>query len=332
MLLQQEMTVRTLVTKTNEKQFAVRVFVGVIQKFGFFTDASRYGDILADNPDLPDNVDENSVAVREWSMRLRNYSPGGNDEHPGMPVYKCDLPVPDKSVRESFDQVFLFTGDVDEVQPWDHVSPLSLQQRVAAFRWEQFGTEHRAFRAGGCFVTGSQIGSVLGHSLYQTSHDAVAVITGVTNATFGGNAATEHGHKCEPMARQAFADWLQTRPEITEFELREAGIYVPDVEQHPWLRNFAYSPDDYVTLTFDNGYKETCLVEYKCPYRKRYERILPSYYDQMQLGMGIAGLTRCFFVVWKDGSVEVTQVALQQDYFMWMITEAATRLRKFFEC
>ncbi len=166
----------------------------------------------------------------------------------------------------------------------------------------------------------------------------------------------KYGHDNEPNARKSFrayagmflrdkntnqllpSNTLPTHNEensevdwddLEDLKLIELGMYVPDVHKCPELESFAYSPDDILVMPRRN---KVFLVEYKCPATQKPYKKLPSYYmDQVQLGMGILGISDAFFVVWTPkNDLQVFHVPFDPYYFYSIFIPFITKNIEYF--
>ena len=163
-------------------------------------------------------------------------------------------------------------------------------------------------------VTGSMVGAILGLSPYMTRADAMrTMIRAALGAPseFTGNVATEYGTANEDGA-------------LVEFQM-ETELHVspaPFVMHDDWL---GASPDGFVS---DGG-----LVEVKCPYGLRNDKIpifkapheQPHYVAQMQVQMFVTETTHCHFWQWSRHGTSLHRVAFDQGW----IDENLPRLRQF---
>lgn len=147
--------------------------------------------------------------------------------------------------------------------------------------------------------------------------------------------AMQHGRKCEPIARDLYAD-------ITKYKLkrniivRETGIVI-----QPHLYWLAASPDGLVRD--DNDASVFGLIEIKCPASKKHmtpEEILQDesfyvgikddqlylkkkhsngYYTQIQMALGLSRLMFCDFVVYSFKGMIIMRVPFDEDYFVAVI-------------
>lgn len=129
----------------------------------------------------------------------------------------------------------------------------------------------------GQMLTASDAATSIGANKYQTPDDLIRKKCGL-GEPFTGNEATAHGTRLEPVACEMF----EQKYGLKVYEL--GLIPHPD---HPWLGG---SPDG---LTENN-----CLVEIKCPLRRRIERgVVPLCYEaQIQICMEIMDVESCYFV------------------------------------
>jgi putative phage-type endonuclease len=128
----------------------------------------------------------------------------------------------------------------------------------------------------GRMLTASDVATALGQNKYQTPEDLIRKKCGL-GEPFLGNEATAWGTKMEPIACEMF----EQKYNLKVFEL---GL-IPH-EKYPWLGG---SPDG---LTENN-----CLLEIKCPLRRRIERgVVPDHYmGQLQVCMEVMDVESCYF-------------------------------------
>ena len=128
----------------------------------------------------------------------------------------------------------------------------------------------------GQMLTASDAAAAIGANKYQTPDDLIRKKCGL-GEPFVGNEATAHGTRLEPVACEMFE-------EKYGLKVYELGL-IPHPD-YPWLGG---SPDG---LTEDN-----CLLEIKCPLRRRIERgVIPLCYEaQVQICMEIMDVESCYF-------------------------------------
>lgn len=156
----------------------------------------------------------------------------------------------------------------------------------------------------GNMLTASDVATALGQNKYQSPDDLLRKKCGI-GEKFTGNEATEWGTKMEPIACEMF----EQKYNLKVYEL--GLIPHPD---HPWLGG---SPDG---LTENN-----CLLEIKCPLRRRIERgVVPDHYmAQLQVCMEIMDVESCYFcqyqpqeLTWPSPEVfDVTIVPRDREWF-----------------
>lgn len=148
--------------------------------------------------------------------------------------------------------------------------------------------------------------------------------------TFSGNAATKHGHKYEPVAREQFS-------KKTGLSVTRCGTVVHATV--PWL---SASPDGVLQAA-------DALLEVKCPYvmdvvnlirAGKYDvkedgdkYILPrngpnGYYGQVQFQMYCTGHKLCYFYVWSVKSDALVTVPFESSF----VVAQVPRLQKFYFC
>lgn len=133
------------------------------------------------------------------------------------------------------------------------------------------------------------------------------------------NKYVKHGEKFERFAREAFLS-------ITGFKIIECGLVIP--HNNKWL---GFSPDGVI---FENGHP-TALLEIKCVFegskmticdalqtvsylkRNNGEYLLKSkhkYYGQIQLGLSILNLTKCYLILYASFDDSFVTVEVDFDY------------------
>jgi len=179
-------------------------------------------------------------------------------------------------------------------------------------------------------ITGSQFGSALGLSVFQSVED---VLREKAWPKFNGNAMTEWGNKHEPHARESlcwsFGAYLRRRYAAAGnasepwYELKEYGLLKR--RGAAWA---GMSPDGVLTYKDADGAVKTALVEFKCPAGRRdtethpygaYDPPVPPYYEaQVQGGAHLLSSGRLpvafppfdeiWFVVWQARRTFVTRL------------------------
>jgi len=149
-------------------------------------------------------------------------------------------------------------------------------------------------------ITGSKIGSLVGHSKFSDPIMTAREISGIYKSakSFSSKVLMEHGVTAEPHARKWFSNHISKNVE-------ELGLAVPK-----WNVKFGVSVDGIVD--------EQRICEIKAPmkmylplkdHRKRLSKgekfdkyyhahIWDNHYDQMQLGMAVTGASKCYYIVY----------------------------------
>ena len=129
----------------------------------------------------------------------------------------------------------------------------------------------------GNMLTASDAATSIGANKYQTPDDLIRKKCGL-GEPFKGNQATAWGTKMEPIACEMFEQ---------KYGLKVYELGLIPHKSFPWLGG---SPDG---LTENN-----CLVEIKCPFRRKIERgVVPLCYEaQIQICMEIMDVESCYFV------------------------------------
>lgn len=109
-----------------------------------------------------------------------------------------------------------------------------------------------------------------------------------------GNPHLARGHRCEPLARDAFMAELRADPRVAR-----ATCSVPGIVLSPAMPRHAYSPDGIVTIVFTDGHVLRALLEIKAPVR-RATQLHGRYWAQVQSGMLRLGLRGTFFVQYNE--------------------------------
>ena len=169
-------------------------------------------------------------------------------------------------------------------------------------------------------LTGSAVAAVVDHNPYNTWHETVLKILKSEKETHDAKTLCnfKYGHDNEPHARAYLTSWFRARPELyADFEMYELGMVLGQ-----WcdeVYGFAYSPDGIVRYTDSETRRPVwALIEYKCPAlaKRPYARMPAYYFDQVQMGMGLFGMTRCFFVAWSPlNGVSVQIIPFNSGYF-----------------
>jgi putative phage-type endonuclease len=145
-------------------------------------------------------------------------------------------------------------------------------------------------------LTASDVATALDLNPYETAEDLMYKKCG--HRKFTGNAATEHGNKYEPDARDLYCS-------KTGEVVHEIGL-----EPHPVYSWLGGSPD---------GVTESGkLIEIKCPVSRKITSIVPSYYiPQVQILMEILDLEECDFIQYKPDGPEyiVTNIKRDREWF-----------------
>lgn len=140
-------------------------------------------------------------------------------------------------------------------------------------------------------LTCSDIAAVIGINPYSTRDDVMRKKLGI-GKPFRGNEATRYGSKYED---EAIERWEQ-----------KSGRHVVDcdfgLQIHPKYPFLGGSPDG---ITVD-----LCLIEIKCPYRRRIKPgEMPAYYrPQCYVLMEIFNLRKCYYTEYRPGNWSCDQI------------------------
>jgi len=129
-------------------------------------------------------------------------------------------------------------------------------------------------------LTASDIATALGENHYETPQKLL--LRKVLKLKWAGNAATAHGTRLEPIARDLY-------DERYNHKSHEIGLV-----QHPVHKWLGGSPDG---ITEDG-----LLIEIKCPLTRKIESKVPKHYmPQIQLLLEILDLEECDFIQYRPG-------------------------------
>ena len=176
-----------------------------------------------------------------------------------------------------------------------------IQEIINRHYFEQRSPEWLALREN--LLTASDVASALGHNRYERPDDLLR--KKVLKTAWAGNAATEHGTRLEPVARDLYD--AQTGRKTHEIGLVQHPKY-------PFLGGSA-----------DGVTEDGILVEIKCPLTRKIENKVPKHYmPQIQLLLEILDLDVCDFVQYRPGPPDefmITRVDRDRTWFdMHLIT------------
>ena len=176
-----------------------------------------------------------------------------------------------------------------------------IQEIINRQYFEQRSPEWLALREN--LLTASDVASALGHNRYERPDDLLR--KKVLKTAWAGNAATEHGTRLEPVARDLYD--AQTGRKTHEIGLVQHPKY-------PFLGGSA-----------DGVTEDGILVEIKCPLTRKIENKVPKHYmPQIQLLLEILDLDVCDFVQYRPGPPDefmITRVDRDRTWFdMHLIT------------
>jgi putative phage-type endonuclease len=172
-------------------------------------------------------------------------------------------------------------------------------------KYEQRTPEWFAARRGR--LTGSNIGSVVGHNFFCKPTDKLKELLW---STFKGNAATAWGTKFEPIAAHAYE-------QKTQNNVQYPGLVVSQEKGY-----FGYSPDG----LFVNKEGIPGLLEIKCPFKaKLYGRIPQNYYDQISFGMWLTKSEYSDFFVWTPIKCSIQRFIYCPEYVETFLLPAAEK-------
>jgi putative phage-type endonuclease len=141
-------------------------------------------------------------------------------------------------------------------------------------------------------LTASDIATALGENHYETPQKLL--LRKVLKLKWAGNAATAHGTRLEPIARDLY-------DERYNHKSHEIGLV-----QHPVHKWLGGSPDG---ITEDG-----LLIEIKCPLTRKIESKVPKHYmPQIQLLLEILDLEECDFIQYKPDPEIFNIVRVQRD-------------------
>lgn len=182
-------------------------------------------------------------------------------------------------------------------------------------------------------VTGSQVAAIVDHNPYQRWEPTLVKLMRGDKEEHDEQTLRnfKYGHDNEPHARAFLKRWFAVESHrFADVDMMELGMVLGHWDAAVY--GLAYSPDGVVAYTdVSTGNREWALIEYKCPAlaKRPYPRMPAYYFDQVQVGMGLFGLPRCFFVVWSPlNGTSVEIVDFEPAYFENVLLErVALRVR-----
>ena len=182
-----------------------------------------------------------------------------------------------------------------------------IQEIINRQYFEQRSPEWLALREN--LLTASDVASALGHNRYERPDDLLR--KKVLKTAWAGNAATEHGTRLEPVARDLYD--AQTGRKTHEIGLVQHPRY-------PFLGGSA-----------DGVTEDGILVEIKCPLTRKIENKVPKHYmPQIQLLLEILDLDVCDFVQYRPGPPDEFMITRVDRDRTWFDTHLAT-MQKFWD-
>ena len=182
-----------------------------------------------------------------------------------------------------------------------------IQEIINRHYFEQRSPEWLALREN--LLTASDVASALGHNRYERPDDLLR--KKVLKTAWAGNAATEHGTRLEPVARDLYD--AQTGRKTHEIGLVQHPKY-------PFLGGSA-----------DGVTEDGILVEIKCPLTRKIENKVPKHYmPQIQLLLEILDLDVCDFVQYRPGPPDEFMITRVDRDRTWFDTHLAT-MQKFWD-
>jgi len=182
-----------------------------------------------------------------------------------------------------------------------------IQEIINRHYFEQRSPEWLALREN--LLTASDVASALGHNRYERPDDLLR--KKVLKTAWAGNAATEHGTRLEPVARDLYD--AQTGRKTHEIGLVQHPRY-------PFLGGSA-----------DGVTEDGILVEIKCPLTRKIENKVPKHYmPQIQLLLEILDLDVCDFVQYRPGPPDEFMITRVDRDRTWFDTHLAT-MQKFWD-
>lgn len=197
----------------------------------------------------------------------------------------------------------------EEIQAFCNKRTISKEQSDLFCQCEQRTNEwfeSRKYR-----LTASNFGAANGNNPYKSR---LQLVYDLMYGKFQGNAATRYGTEMEPVAFEAYQNYIKSLPTTETFSISEQGLYVQPYDEEKGGKNLCWlgcSPDGLPIINGENG-----LLEIKCPYRKKlYPSIPPYYYDQIQGIMGLMKLPWCDFYVWTPNEIQCERFLFDEVYF-----------------
>lgn len=130
------------------------------------------------------------------------------------------------------------------------------------------------------------LSAICGENRFETPN--AAFFKKAFDVRFGGNDATEHGKKYEPIAIAKYK------------KMSGAKIFFVRFMLHPEYKFLGGTFDGVAILPSGEG----VLIEVKCPYTRSIGGSIPEHYvGQVQVYMEIANLDRCLFIQYKPAYV-----------------------------
>ena len=216
-----------------------------------------------------------------------------------MDLYRSKI-GPKKNETDFYVMSFIYLTQ-DECDRFKYL--VEMDTRMPAQKTEAW-LQFRQFR-----VTGSEVGTVLGHNPYQSRDALLLRKLGHDPSPFHGNEATRHGEYWEPKAVELYEE--QTGFQVVAFNI------IP----HRDFSTMAYSPDG-LAIRVDEytGETELRLIEIKCPFRRDIcGRVPRMYLDQVQMGLevlrsyGLDNLS-CDFIQFKPAHLHTPYGGQRYDH------------------
>lgn len=206
----------------------------------------------------------------------------GTAEEVVMPLSKSRVPIATSNA---------LSAETARVIEWSKRFPQPEQKSV---EWKN----QRAY-----YCTASQHASALGRCKYKSRSECLRQYAGVIRNSFNGNVATRHGERYEDEA-------IGLYKALRHVDVHHFGM-LPFYEHSTWLGG---SPDG---ISADG-----CLIEVKCPYKRKPTGKVPDHYmPQIQSMMHGLQLKVCHFVeyvpatAWREQTFDIIVVPRDPDYW-----------------
>lgn len=150
-------------------------------------------------------------------------------------------------------------------------------------------------------LTASVFASAMGINPYQSRQKLYRQIKGI-DEPFTGNEMTQYGNDNEHKA-------------VNAYEIDQGVIVLNGGDK----QQFHKHPDhDWLGCTPD-GFTDTRLVEFKCPFGNMYADAPAHYIAQVMGQMAITGRDQCDLVAWSPSELKIWRIDFSVDYWNEML-------------